>query len=81
MHTNVVIADFLLFFLQTFTVGTKLLALYTLASAEDSVFVVIPKKGERGTVQVASSMSSQSFCVCAAVPAVSCVLQEWALIC
>ncbi|KAJ7424326.1 WD repeat-containing protein 75 [Willisornis vidua] len=31
----------------TFTVGSKLLALYALASAEDSVFVVIPKKGER----------------------------------
>uniref|UniRef100_A0A803UZU2 WD repeat domain 75 n=1 Tax=Ficedula albicollis TaxID=59894 RepID=A0A803UZU2_FICAL len=30
--------------IKTFTVGTKLLALYTLASAEDSVFVVIPKK-------------------------------------
>uniref|UniRef100_A0A803WD87 WD repeat domain 75 n=1 Tax=Ficedula albicollis TaxID=59894 RepID=A0A803WD87_FICAL len=40
--------------IKTFTVGTKLLALYTLASAEDSVFVVIPKKGERDTFQLVS---------------------------
>nr|XP_009916384.1 PREDICTED: WD repeat-containing protein 75-like [Haliaeetus albicilla] len=36
--------------IKTFTVGSKLLALYALASSEDSVFVVIPKSGERGTV-------------------------------
>uniref|UniRef100_A0A8C3V0U4 WD repeat domain 75 n=1 Tax=Catharus ustulatus TaxID=91951 RepID=A0A8C3V0U4_CATUS len=40
--------------IKTFTVGTKLLALYTLASAEDSVFAVIPKKGERDTFQLVS---------------------------
>ncbi|NXQ27414.1 WDR75 protein, partial [Alaudala cheleensis] len=40
--------------IKTFTVGAKLLALYTLASAEDSVFVVIPKKGERDTFQLVS---------------------------
>ncbi|RMC18385.1 hypothetical protein DUI87_04271 [Hirundo rustica rustica] len=40
--------------IKTFTVGSKLLALYTLASAEDSVFVVIPKKGERDTFQLVS---------------------------
>ncbi|KAJ7395583.1 hypothetical protein BTVI_153330 [Pitangus sulphuratus] len=40
--------------MQTFTVGCELLALYTLASAEDSVFVVIPKKGERDTFQLVS---------------------------
>uniref|UniRef100_A0A8C5IS02 WD repeat domain 75 n=1 Tax=Junco hyemalis TaxID=40217 RepID=A0A8C5IS02_JUNHY len=55
LYTNVVIVDFFLFFsLQTFTVGSKLLALYALASAEDSVFVVIPKKGERDTFQLVS---------------------------
>ncbi|TRZ23905.1 hypothetical protein HGM15179_003176 [Zosterops borbonicus] len=40
--------------IKTFTVGSKLLALYTLATAEDSVFVVIPKKGERDTFQLVS---------------------------
>ncbi|XP_039584677.1 WD repeat-containing protein 75 isoform X1 [Passer montanus] len=40
--------------IKTFTVGPKLLALYTLASAEDSVFVVIPKQGERDTFQLVS---------------------------
>ncbi|XP_068878046.1 WD repeat-containing protein 75 isoform X2 [Aphelocoma coerulescens] len=40
--------------IKTFTVGSKLLALYTPASAEDSVFVVIPKKGERDTFQLVS---------------------------
>ncbi|KAF2987371.1 hypothetical protein EK904_002409, partial [Melospiza melodia maxima] len=40
--------------IKTFTVGSKLLALYVLASAEDSVFVVIPKKGERDTFQLVS---------------------------
>ncbi|XP_050196006.1 WD repeat-containing protein 75 [Myiozetetes cayanensis] len=40
--------------IKTFTVGCELLALYTLASAEDLVFVVIPKKGERDTFQLVS---------------------------
>ncbi|XP_066409781.1 WD repeat-containing protein 75 [Molothrus aeneus] len=40
--------------IKTFTVGSKLLALYALASAEDSVFVVIPKMGERDTFQLVS---------------------------
>lgn len=50
--SSVIIVDLLPFFFlfQTFTVGSKLLALYALASSEDSVFVVIPKSGERGMV-------------------------------
>lgn len=40
----------LVFFPQTFTVGYQLLALYALPSSEDSVFVIIPKSGERGTL-------------------------------
>uniref|UniRef100_A0A8C8EG05 WD repeat domain 75 n=1 Tax=Otus sunia TaxID=257818 RepID=A0A8C8EG05_9STRI len=40
--------------IKTFTVGSKLLALYALASFEDSVFVVIPKSGERDTFQLVS---------------------------
>ncbi|NWR84589.1 WDR75 protein, partial [Furnarius figulus] len=40
--------------IKTFTVGSKLLALYTLASVEDSVFVVIPEKGARDTFQLVS---------------------------
>ncbi|NXK46566.1 WDR75 protein, partial [Chauna torquata] len=40
--------------IKTFTVGYKLLALYALASSEDSVFVIIPKSGERDTFQLVS---------------------------
>ncbi|XP_040418200.1 WD repeat-containing protein 75 [Cygnus olor] len=40
--------------IKTFTVGYKLLALYALASCEDSVFVIIPKRGERDTFQLVS---------------------------
>ncbi|XP_065697099.1 WD repeat-containing protein 75 [Patagioenas fasciata] len=40
--------------IKTFTVGCKLLALYALASCEDSVFVIIPKSGERDTFQLVS---------------------------
>ncbi|XP_061858678.1 WD repeat-containing protein 75 isoform X2 [Colius striatus] len=40
--------------IKTFTVGSKLLALYTPASFEDSVFAVIPKSGERDTFQLVS---------------------------
>ncbi|NXX19747.1 WDR75 protein, partial [Podargus strigoides] len=40
--------------IKTFTVGSKLLALYTLAHSEDSVFVVIPKSGKRDTFQLVS---------------------------
>ncbi|NXI72278.1 WDR75 protein, partial [Anseranas semipalmata] len=40
--------------IKTFTVGSKLLALYALPSSEDSVFVIIPKSGERDTFQLVS---------------------------
>uniref|UniRef100_A0A672UE31 WD repeat domain 75 n=1 Tax=Strigops habroptila TaxID=2489341 RepID=A0A672UE31_STRHB len=40
--------------IKTFTVGSKLLALYALASSEDLLFVVIPKSGERDTFQLVS---------------------------
>ncbi|NXU49613.1 WDR75 protein, partial [Turnix velox] len=40
--------------IKTFTVGSKLMALYTIASCEDSVFVVIPKRDERDTFQLVS---------------------------
>ncbi|XP_061313586.1 WD repeat-containing protein 75 [Pezoporus flaviventris] len=40
--------------IKTFSVGSKLLALYALPSSEDSVFVVIPKSGERDAFQLVS---------------------------
>ncbi|NWI99625.1 WDR75 protein, partial [Crypturellus undulatus] len=40
--------------IKTFTVGSKLLALYALPSFEDSVFVIIPKSGERDSFQLVS---------------------------
>eukprot|EP00076_Gallus_gallus_P006709 XP_001233408.2 WD repeat-containing protein 75 [Gallus gallus] len=40
--------------IKTFTVGYQLLALYALPSSEDSVFVIIPKSGERDTFQLVS---------------------------
>ncbi|NXN99488.1 WDR75 protein, partial [Rhinopomastus cyanomelas] len=38
--------------IKTFTVGSKLLALYVVSSCEDSVFVIIPKSGGRDTFQL-----------------------------
>ncbi|OXB60906.1 hypothetical protein ASZ78_009398 [Callipepla squamata] len=40
--------------IKTFTIGYKLLALYALPTSEDSVFVIIPKRGERDTFQLVS---------------------------
>ncbi|KFV76575.1 WD repeat-containing protein 75, partial [Struthio camelus australis] len=40
--------------IKTFIVGYKLLALYALASYEDSVFAIIPKSGERDSFQLVS---------------------------
>ncbi|NXH22530.1 WDR75 protein, partial [Bucco capensis] len=40
--------------IKTYTVGSKLLALYTLPSWEDSVFVITPKSGEGDTYQLVS---------------------------
>ncbi|XP_015723319.1 WD repeat-containing protein 75 [Coturnix japonica] len=40
--------------IKTFTVGYRLLALYALPTSEDSVFVIIPKSGVRGTFQLVS---------------------------
>ncbi|XP_005145647.2 WD repeat-containing protein 75 isoform X1 [Melopsittacus undulatus] len=40
--------------IKTFSVGSKLLALYALASSEDSVFVIVPKSGERDAFQLVS---------------------------
>lgn len=56
MMCSCVVIVGLVFLPQTFTVGHQLLALYVLPAAEDSVFVIIPKRGARGMVCFGSSL-------------------------